>query len=136
MTDQFIEQIRSTLRDAMTAVDGLEAAQGAMDSRPKVELPTEPGIYTDGTGDSWILHSGGGWFHLGDGSYSVPYEASDFEGMNESSVPCVRLEPVHVTAKRVLAEVRRLRLTEGTQSFTVTHHTFENVAADFGVTDD
>jgi hypothetical protein len=81
MTDQHIEQIRSTLRDAMAAVDGLEASQSAMDQRET--LLTEPGHYLDRDGDVHSLTKG--------------------QFLDERWAPYLRLEPVPVTAKRILA---------------------------------
>lgn len=90
---------------------------------PKVELPTEPGIYADRFGESATLHESGRWFSHHDGSYTSEMNDAELRAF----APFTRLEPVPVTAKKVLDEVRKFAWADGYMS------QLEAVAKEFGV---
>ena len=67
-------------------------------AKPAVELPTEPGIYVESgrkpnTVDLWTLHENGRW---------VSNAGSKYDSRVEEFAPFTKLEPVAVTAKKVL----------------------------------
>jgi len=67
-------------------------------TRPAVTLPTEPGFYTDIKGDPWKLASNGYWYDKG---YINGPSNQDYDYI-KSRAPFTRLEPVPVTARKVL----------------------------------
>lgn len=88
------------------------------------KLPTEPGLYIEsGKAHSytniWSLSANGRWLCAA---------ASKYDGRAEEFAPFTRLEPVPVTAKKVLDEVSKFAWADGFMS------QLENVAKQFGVT--
>jgi len=62
--------------------------QLSVPAKPAVVLPTEPGHYVDRTGSGWNIRE--------DATSSLP----------EENAPYTRLEPIAVTAKKVIAQFR------------------------------
>ncbi len=99
-------------------------------AKPKVELPTEPGLYEGalypvraGYGP-YRLSLGGKWFEGGEPL--TRERARDFS-------PFTRLEPRAVTAKAVLDAVDRIGHIDGDSAINL-RHGLKSVAAEFGVT--
>lgn len=86
---------------------------------PPVELPTEPGWYVDRYECVWQMHDDGEWTRLGNAEW-VP----------ESCVPFTRLEPVPITAERVIARVRTIFGGPGA----LLNRDVDAIAREFGVT--
>jgi len=78
-------------------------------AKPAVELPTEPGIYVESgrkpnTVDLWTLHENGRW---------VSNAGSKYDSRVEEFAPFKKLEPVAVTAKKVLDDVSKFAWADG-----------------------
>ena len=87
-------------------------------------LPTEPGIYSDVDGDIWLLSLTRVWTILTD-----EHRARITDDVApEDGAPFTRLEPVPVTAKRVLDRVRTLF---GAGALILAE--VDEIAAEFGV---
>lgn len=72
--------------------------------REAIVLPTEPGIYTDFSGDAWLLHKDGRWVCLMDAGELIEVTISEsVDAVNY--VPFTRLEPVGETATRLMKEL-------------------------------
>ena len=84
---------------------------------PKVVLPNEPGVYKDREGDIWVLDLHGEWM--------CPTSPYDNHRALEYA-PFTRLEPVPVTAKKVLAAVRKVWPLYN-------HSELDEIAADLGI---
>jgi len=80
--------------------------------KPKVELPTEPGVYIDKDGDPWPFKS---------------------QSLDPKWAPYTRVEPVPVTAKRVF---ERIESVYGEDYFHNSNESWNLVAREFGVTND
>ncbi len=95
-------------------------------AKPKIELPTEPGWYLDGEGDAWTLK-------LESGSYKRWFYEDIFRTETEARryAPFTRLEPVPVTAKRVLDRLANFWEFGPPKAF---QDEFNDIAAEFGVT--
>jgi len=78
--------------------------------KPKVELPTEPGVYIDKDGDPWPFKS---------------------QSLDPKWAPYTRVEPVPVTAKRVF---ERIESVYGEDYFHNSNESWNLVAREFGVT--
>jgi hypothetical protein len=84
-------------------------------AKPAVVLPTEPGHYVDRTGNGWNIREGA--------TSSLP----------EENAPYTRLEPVVVTAKKVLDAIDDLWTPGNIRDFTP-HHS-RRIAEQFGITE-
>ncbi|WP_193510445.1 hypothetical protein [Cryobacterium sp. BB736] len=101
--------------------------------RAMPELPTDHGVYQAANGTTWTLFRNGDWFDNGDGSIAVQWSAHEFADTH-GVLPFVRLEPVSVTAKKVLdalGEYLDGQLTGRTKNDIIGH-----LRDEFGVTDD
>ena len=97
-------------------------------AKPKVELPTEPGIYQYGThGETVALLRTGDWYCHGDGSLGWEMTLEDVADFG----PYTRLEPRAETAKAAANFV--LRLIDNGQTFTE-ETVLKAIEAEFGVT--
>tara|TARA_R110002124_G_scaffold163088_5_gene330414 strand:- start:2638 stop:3126 length:489 start_codon:yes stop_codon:yes gene_type:complete len=97
--------------------------QLSVPAKPAVELPTEPGHYLDREGNGWHIRKGA--------TSSLP----------EEWAPYTRLEPVAVTAKKVLQDVRIALqcMRDGTRpngEFIINTNDIDKIATRFGVSDD
>jgi hypothetical protein len=88
-------------------------------------LPTEPGWYTDQEGDIWRVDSFARLWCIG--SVEDDEDPSDY-------APFTRLEPVAVTAKKVLEIVRDSSIARTSDGMTVLNLVLKNIADEFGVT--
>jgi hypothetical protein len=85
-------------------------------AKPAVLLPTEPGHYVDRTGNGWNIREGA--------TSSLP----------EENAPYTRLEPVAVTAKKVLDRLLRYETSPGGYyKFQYTEDQLRSIFSDFGV---
>ena len=89
---------------------GRSGWQLSVPAKPAVELPTEPGVYLDVDNEVWRLSVFKEWVYL-EGHHEDPKQFA----------PLTKLEPVAVTAKKVLTMYR-----EGISSLDIEKH--------FGVT--
>jgi hypothetical protein len=99
-------------------------------AKPAVELPTEPGAYLDTKGEAWSLCRAGGWFSHGDGSLTVEYADEEVESVWCRYGPFTKLEPVAVTAKKVLDDVSKFAWADGFMP------QLRELSNKYGVTDD
>ena len=68
---------------------------------PKVVLPTDPGVYVTTHGSVFVLNSDRDWLDFSAWNASV----NNLAVANPAYHPFTRLEPAHVTAKKVLGRV-------------------------------
>jgi len=104
--------------------------QLSVPAKPAVELPTEPGAYLDTKGEAWSLCRAGGWFSHGDGSLTVEYADEEVESVWCRYGPFTKLEPVAVTAKKVLGDVSKFAWADGFMP------QLRELSNKYGVTDD
>jgi len=71
----------------------------------KSELPTEPGVYEDREGDAWLLAANCEWHCL---TVDLRHVGKPIEFDPSLYAPFTRIEPVPVTAKKVLDRVSQI----------------------------
>lgn len=117
--------------------------QLSVPAKPAVELPTEPGWYLVGgnnksVGGTVHLDANGRWWWVGN-DYGVSPEKFTAADLHHHA-PLTRLEPVAVTAKKILESLRNKRVWgSGSVPFTdvaFRHDSLARVAKEFGVTDE
>jgi len=104
--------------------------QLSVPAKPAVVLPTEAGAYLDTKGEAWSLCRAGGWFSHGDGSLTVEYADEEVESVWCRYGPFTKLEPVAVTAKKVLEDVSKFAWADGFMP------QLRELSNKYGVTDD
>lgn len=119
-------QVGLRLEDAGWSIAGFEMDRWAVTVIEKAapKLPDEPGVYIESGkpvshASIWTLAPNGKWLCAANAKY---------DGRAAEFAPFTRLEPVPVTAKKVLDEVR------GHGTFWAGAKTLDDIAKQFGVT--
>lgn len=126
MTDiDWLAVARKAAEDTLAAIDSLTPPTAVKE----VELPTETGYYLDSHGGFMrvLNNSHGDPEFWANGETFVP------ETMRRTVAPYTRLEPVPVTAKKVLERYEALMGTKENNSY---YGDLAQVAAEFGVSND